>query len=95
MTAISNPGEKSSDMISRKMSPRDSEFKLTSELITKTLNTHIGEGEEEGLRSLKAILDPSEPESMSKKFDRTKILMPTRSHPDARIQPFFSSLLLI
>lgn len=52
----------------------------------------MDEEEDEDLPSLESVLDKSESESMAKRFDMTKVLVPTRSHPSAPQQPFFESV---
>jgi hypothetical protein len=60
--------------------------------IMSNLNRHIDEEEDEDLPSLEAVIEPTDSESMANRFERTKILMPTRSHPDAPGQPYFQTV---
>nr|KAK2737366.1 hypothetical protein FQN57_007544 [Myotisia sp. PD_48] len=69
----------------------DSRFRPTLDAIMDNLNLHIEQEEDEDLPSLEAVIDDSESEALSNRFERTKVLMPTRAHPSAPTQPFFES----
>ncbi|EEH38961.1 HHE domain-containing protein [Paracoccidioides lutzii Pb01] len=74
------------------MSAQDEEFRPMLENIMTRLNTHIKEEEEEDLASLESVIKPEESESLAKKFERTKMFVPTRAHLHAPKEPFFESV---
>jgi hypothetical protein len=55
------------------------------------LSQHIKEEEESDLPALEDALSTDESESMSKSFGRTKMLVPSRSHPSAPNKPPFET----
>ena len=59
----------------------------------ETTNRHIDEEEDEDLPSLEAVIEPDDSQSMAKMFEQTKVLMPTRAHPNAPSEPFFQSVI--
>lgn len=56
------------------------------------LNKHIEEEEDEDLASLESVIQPEESESLARKFERTKMFVPTRAHPNAPKDPAFESV---
>ncbi|KAK2747832.1 hypothetical protein FQN55_004708 [Onygenales sp. PD_40] len=74
------------------LSAEDADFRPTLENIMTKLNRHIDEEEDEDLASLESVIQPEESESLSQKFERTKMFVPTRAHPDAPQQPMFESV---
>ncbi|KAI1908746.1 hypothetical protein LOZ61_005376 [Ophidiomyces ophidiicola] len=75
----------------QEMSPSDPRYRPTLDSIMTKLNKHIDEEQEEDLPSLESVLDPPESQQISRRFERTKILMPTRAHPNAPTQPYFET----
>ncbi|WEW59087.1 hypothetical protein PRK78_004556 [Emydomyces testavorans] len=73
------------------MSPSDTRYRPMLESIMDNLNRHFEEEQAEDLPSLESVLEPAESEAISKKFERTKVLMPTRVHPNAPTEPFFET----
>ncbi|PGH13684.1 hypothetical protein AJ79_03533 [Helicocarpus griseus UAMH5409] len=74
------------------MSAQDPEFRPTLEDIMDRLNRHISEEEDEDLASLESVIQEDESESLGKKFERTKMFVPTRAHPHAPKEPIFESV---
>lgn len=56
------------------------------------LNKHIEEEEDEDLASLESVIQPDESRSLAKKFERTKMFVPTRAHPHAPKNTTFESV---
>lgn len=56
------------------------------------LNQHIQEEETHDLPMLEKALDSDTSEGLAKSFGRTKIFVPTRSHPSAPTQPLFETV---
>ncbi|KAM5449664.1 hypothetical protein MaudCBS49596_004785 [Microsporum audouinii] len=74
------------------LSASDAQFRPTLDELMSKMNMHIEEEEDEYLPSLEAVLDPGESQQLAQTFERTKVLMPTRSHPDAAVeQPMFET----
>ncbi|KAI0556046.1 HHE domain protein [Xylaria curta] len=63
------------------MKPEDPNFSKTLEALWTNLSTHIKEEEREDLPTLEKALDENDSEKMAKSFGRTKMFVPTRSHP--------------
>lgn len=68
------------------LSASDAEYRPTLDDLMSKIDTHINEEEDEYLPSLEAVLDPGESQDLARTFERTKVLMPTRSHPTAAVQ---------
>ena len=77
------------------MKAGDQRFYPMLESIMDNLNKHMDEEEDEDLPSLEAVIEPNDSESMAKRFQRTKILMPTRAHPNAPQKPLFKSVVAL
>ncbi|KAK2850593.1 hypothetical protein FQN49_005516 [Arthroderma sp. PD_2] len=78
------------------LSASDAKFRPTLDELMDKMNTHINEEEDEYLPSLESVLDPVESEQLARTFERTKMLMPTRSHPAASSdQPMFETALAL
>ncbi|KAL1952803.1 hypothetical protein VTO42DRAFT_4230 [Malbranchea cinnamomea] len=69
----------------------DQRFRPLLDSIMENVNKHIDEEEDEDLPSLEAVIETDDSETMGKRFDQTKVLMPTRAHPSAPTQPVFES----
>ncbi|KAF3491100.1 HHE domain-containing protein [Arthroderma uncinatum] len=78
------------------LSASDAKYRHTLDELMNKMSTHINEEEDEYLPSLESVLDPVESEQLARTFERTKILMPTRSHPNAVAeQPMFETALAL
>jgi hypothetical protein len=69
------------------MKPSDPNFISTIEALMKDLSEHIKEEEETDLPTLEDALPADESEKLSKSFGRTKMFVPSRSHPSAPSKP--------
>lgn len=74
------------------MSPSDPQFIPTLEALMKDLSQHIKEEETEDLPRLEEVLSQEESEKYSKSFGRTKMFVPSRSHPSAPDKPPFETV---
>ncbi|CAI7600814.1 unnamed protein product [Penicillium pancosmium] len=73
------------------MQPSDPEFETTIKSLMKDLSEHIKEEESDDLPKLEAQLTTDESEDLSKSFSRTKMFVPSRSHPSAPDKPPFET----
>ncbi|PYH43063.1 HHE domain protein [Aspergillus saccharolyticus JOP 1030-1] len=71
---------------------KDAEFVPTIKGLWASLSEHIKEEEEHDLVKLEAALDQAHSESMVGSFKRTKMFLPTRSHPSAPDKPPFETV---
>jgi hypothetical protein len=75
------------------MNPADSQYVPKIKELWAVLSKHIKEEETKDLPMLEKALSSSEnrgdSESLAKNFDRTKALVPSRSHPAAGENPWF------
>jgi len=71
----------------------DSEFEPTLKSLWEDLSEHIKEEENEDLPKLEESMVADASEHMAKKFERTKIFVPTRSHPAAPDRPPFETVM--
>lgn len=71
----------------QKLKPTDSNFLPTIHALMKELSEHIKEEETTDLVKLEEALSGDESESLSKFFGRTKMFIPSRSHPSAPNKP--------
>ncbi|EEP76751.1 predicted protein [Uncinocarpus reesii 1704] len=76
----------------QQMSASDPQYRVTLDQLMSKLNQHFDEEQDEDLPSLESVLDEPVSEQISRRFERTKILMPTRAHPNAPTQPFFETV---
>ncbi|KAK5053682.1 hypothetical protein LTR84_001643 [Exophiala bonariae] len=74
------------------LSPTDKEFEPTIKLLWNVLGRHIEEEETEDLPKLEQAMPEGSSEKMSKSFERTKMFVPTRSHPSAPDKPPFETV---
>ena len=75
------------------MKSTDSDFKNTLEKLWQPLKQHINEEEEDDLPALEEALGNDDTsESYAKTFERTKLFVPTRSHPSAPDKPPFETV---
>ncbi|OLN95836.1 putative hemerythrin C869.06c-like protein 1 [Colletotrichum chlorophyti] len=75
----------------QKLSVDSPSFKTTIDSLMKDLRQHIKEEEEQDLPELEKTLNTDESESLAASFERTKLFVPTRSHPAAPDKPPFET----
>lgn len=71
----------------QQLSPSDSEFEPTIKKLMSDLAEHIKEEESEDLVKLEQAVPNSESHTLAASFKRTKMFVPTRSHPSAPDKP--------
>ncbi|KAL4896917.1 hypothetical protein BDV59DRAFT_209412 [Aspergillus ambiguus] len=71
----------------QQLSPSDEQFLPTIKALMKDLSRHIQEEESNDLVKLEATLSADESEDLSTSFGRTKMFVPSRSHPSAPDKP--------
>ncbi|KAJ5803699.1 uncharacterized protein N7518_000002 [Penicillium psychrosexuale] len=69
------------------MTPSDLKFIPTIKELMENLSEHIKEEENDDLPKLEAALSEEDSESYAKSFGRTKMFVPSRSHPSAPDKP--------
>ncbi|EXJ85447.1 hypothetical protein A1O1_05811 [Capronia coronata CBS 617.96] len=74
------------------LAPSDDKFHSTLDSLWSTLTKHIEEEEQHDLPALEKALPENEGDSLAKSFARTKLFVPTRSHPMAPDKPPFETL---
>jgi hypothetical protein len=74
------------------MTPEDTNFEKTLDALWTDLSQHIKEEETNDLPALEKALEEKDSESMSRSFGRTKMFVPTRSHPNAPDKPPFETV---
>lgn len=72
--------------------PDDENFHSTLQALWTDLSQHIKEEEEHDLVALEENLNAEDSESMVSSFKRTKMFIPTRSHPSAPDKPPFETV---
>lgn len=73
------------------MSPDDSQFSPLLETLLEDLHRHIEHESKEDMPRLEKILPKEESQNLARQFERTKLILPTRSHPSAPNQPYFEN----
>lgn len=73
------------------MQPSNPQFEPTLKALMKDLSEHIKEEENEDLPKLEERLTAEESDSLSTSFGRTKMFVPSRSHPSAPDKPPFET----
>lgn len=73
------------------MKPSDPQFEATIKALIQDLSEHIKEEESQDLPKLEGALATEESENLSKSFGRTKMFVPSRSHPRAPNKPPFET----
>lgn len=73
------------------LSATDPQFKPALEGLLKDLERHIEQEEGEDLVRLEEMLSRAESEALSRSLDRTKMFVPSRSHPTAPNKPPFET----
>jgi len=74
------------------LKPDDADFEPTIKTLMSNLGQHIKEEEQDDLPALEKALTDDESESIAKSFSRTKMFVPTRSHPNAPDKPPFETV---
>ncbi|EAS33708.3 HHE domain-containing protein [Coccidioides immitis RS] len=73
------------------MEPTEPNFIPTIKSLMSNLSEHIKEEEAEDLPALEEALSTEESDELEKSFGRTKMFVPTRSHPSAPDKPPFET----
>lgn len=73
------------------MKPSDDKFLTQIRSLMDDLTKHIREEEEEDLVLLERALSKEDSEGLATSFERTKMFVPTRSHPKAPDKPPFET----
>lgn len=73
------------------MKASNPEFEPTIKSLMADLSEHIKEEEAEDLLKLENAISSTESEKLSKSFGRTKMFIPSRSHPSAPDKPPFET----
>lgn len=73
------------------LDPSNSEFIPAINNLMNHLRQHITDEETNQLPELEETLSGKDSEHLSKSFNRTKIFLPTRAHPDAPSKPPFET----
>ncbi|KAL2819968.1 hemerythrin HHE cation binding domain-containing protein [Aspergillus granulosus] len=71
--------------------PSDPDFEPTLKALMSDLAQHIKEEEAEDLPKLEDAISAEESEKLAKSFGRTKMFVPSRSHPSAPDKPPFET----
>nr|POF27593.1 putative hemerythrin-like protein [Quercus suber] len=74
------------------MSPADPKFMPTLDALLQDLHHHIQHESEEDMPRLEKLLSRPESEAIARSFQRTKNIVPTRSHPAAPTEFYAESL---
>lgn len=77
----------------QKLTPDQPEFKPTLQELWNNLGQHIEEEERDDLVALEKALPDGDSVDMAKSFDRTKMFVPTRSHPSSPDRPPFETVM--
>lgn len=74
------------------MSPSDPKFPALLDTLMDTLHHHIEHEKHEDMPRLENILSREESEDLARQFQKTKNIVPTRSHPSAPTSYVFETL---
>lgn len=74
------------------MTPSDTQFIPTIKELMANLSEHIKEEESHDLPKLEEALSEEDSKSYAKSFGRTKMFVPSRSHPSAPDKPPFETV---
>ncbi|KAL4914883.1 hemerythrin HHE cation binding domain-containing protein [Aspergillus aurantiobrunneus] len=74
------------------MKPSDADFEQTIRSLMAELSQHIKEEEVDDLPKLEDAISSTESEKLSTSFGRTKMFVPSRSHPSAPDKPPFETV---
>lgn len=75
------------------MKPSHSDYESTLKALMGDLSKHIEEEEKDDLPKLEDALTTEESEELATSFGRTKIFVPSRSHPSAPDKPPFETVI--
>ena len=73
------------------MSPGNKDFFPLLETLLTDLYNHIDHEKNEDMPRLEHILSREESRSLANYFEKTKLIIPTRSHPSAPNKPYFEN----
>lgn len=73
------------------MSPDNKEFFPLLDTLLTDLHEHIEHEVKEDMPRLEEILTREESKSLANYFEKTKLILPTRSHPSAPNKPYFEN----
>lgn len=74
------------------LSPRDPQFVPTLQAMMDDLEHHFRQEEDRDLVLLEEVLSQADSEALSRSFERTKLFVPSRSHPMAPNKPPFETV---
>jgi hypothetical protein len=74
------------------MTPLDSRFMPLLDTLMSNLHHHIGHEKTEDMPRLEGLISREESEKIARSFQRTKGIVPTRSHPAAPTEFYAESL---
>lgn len=74
------------------LSPSDLEFEPTIQSLWDVLGKHIEEEETDDLPKLEKVIQDGDSAQLVNSFGRTKMFVPTRSHPSAPDKPPFETV---
>lgn len=74
------------------MTPVDPKFDGLLDTLMDLLHHHIEHEKEEDMPRLEGLLSREESEELARQFQRTKAIVPTRSHPTAPTSYYFENL---
>jgi hypothetical protein len=74
------------------MKASDPQFIPTIETLFARLRQHMKDEEEDDLPKLEAALEDEYSEKLARSFNRTKMFVPTRSHPSAPNKPPYETV---
>jgi len=74
------------------MSPVDPKFSPLLDTLMDILHHHIEHEKQEDMPRLESLLSREESQELARQFQRTKNIVPTRSHPSAPTSYVFESL---
>ncbi len=73
------------------LSPDDKDFFPLLETLMTDLHEHIEHESKQDMPKLEDILTREESKSLANYFEKTKLIVPTRSHPSAPNKPYFEN----
>lgn len=73
------------------MAPNSTDFFPLLDTLLKDLHEHIEHEKNEDMPRLEDILSREESKSLANYFEKTKLILPTRSHPSAPNKPYFEN----
>lgn len=73
------------------LSPDNKDFFPLLETLLTDLHEHIEHESQEDMPRLEEILTREESKSLANYFEKTKLILPTRSHPSAPNKPYFEN----